>query len=201
MATVRDLYEILGVGRDASTEDIRTAYRRLAREFHPDVNDDPQAEQRFKEVAGAYEILSDADKRARYDAYGHGGPMEAPFGDITDLFEAFFGTGTFGRRRGGRRSRAQHGEDLFADLALGFKEAAFGARREVEIGRMETCDVCHGSGARPGTAPQRCHTCGGRSSSCPGQCWSGTAWPAPFWPRGCRESERLSYRNWRSRCC
>ena len=151
MATVRDLYEILGVGRDASTEDIRTAYRRLAREFHPDVNDDPQAEQRFKEVAGAYEILSDADKRARYDAYGHGGPMEAPFGDITDLFEAFFGTGTFGRRRGGRRSRSQPGEDLFAELSLGFKEAAFGARREVQVGRMETCEVCHGNGAQPGT--------------------------------------------------
>ena len=161
MATVRDLYEILGIGRDASTEDIRTAYRRLAREFHPDVNDDPEAEQRFKEVAGAYEILSDADKRARYDAYGHDGPMETSFGDITDLFEAFFGTGTFGRRRGGRRSRSQPGEDLFAELSLGFKEAAFGARREVQIGRMETCDVCQGSGARPGTAPQRCHTCGG----------------------------------------
>jgi molecular chaperone DnaJ len=161
MASVRDLYEILGVGRDASTEDIRTAYRRLAREFHPDVNDDPQAEQRFKEVAGAYEILADADKRARYDAYGHGGPVEAPFADITDLFEAFFGTGTFGRRRSGRRSRAQPGEDLFADLSLGFKEAAFGARREIQIGRMETCEVCQGSGAQPGTAPQRCHTCSG----------------------------------------
>src|SRR4029450_3596884 len=109
MDTVRDLYEILGSGRGASTEDIRTAYRRLAREFHPDVNDDPQAEQRFKEVAGAYEILSDAAKRARCHGSGHGGPMEAPFGDITDLFEAFFGTGTFGRRRGGRRSRAQPG--------------------------------------------------------------------------------------------
>ena len=161
MATVRDLYEILGVGRDASTEDIRTAYRRLAREFHPDVNADPEAEQRFKEVAGAYEILSDADKRARYDAFGDGGPMQMPFGDISDLFEAFFGAGTFGQRRGGRRSRSEHGEDLFADLALGFKEAAFGVRREVEIGRMEMCEVCRGSGAQPGTSPQRCHTCGG----------------------------------------
>ena len=161
MATVRDLYEILGVGRDASTEDIRTAYRRLAREFHPDVNADPEAEQRFKEVAGAYEILSDADKRARYDAFGEGGPMEMPFGNISDLFEAFFGTGTFGQRRSGRRSRSEHGEDLFADLALGFKEAAFGVRREVEIGRMEMCEVCGGSGSQPGTSPQRCHTCGG----------------------------------------
>jgi molecular chaperone DnaJ len=87
--------------------------------------------------------------------------MEAPFGDITDLFEAFFGTGTFGRRRGGRRSRSQPGEDLFAELSLGFKEAAFGARREVQIGRMETCEVCHGNGAQPGTTPQRCHTCNG----------------------------------------
>ena len=161
MATVRDLYEILGIGRDASIDDIRTAYRRLAREFHPDLNDDPEAEQRFKEVAGAYEILSDADKRARYDAYGHGGTMEAPFGDIADLFEAFFGTGTFGRRRGGRRSRSQPGEDLFAELSLGVKEAAFGARREMHIGRMETCEVCQGSGAQPGTTPQRCHTCSG----------------------------------------
>jgi molecular chaperone DnaJ len=161
MATVRDLYEILGVARDASTDDIKKAYRRLAREFHPDVNDDPEAEQRFKEVAGAYEILSDPDKRARYDAFGHGGPMGMPFGDISDLFEAFFGTGTFGRRRGGRRDRAQHGEDLFVDLALGFKEAAFGVHREVELDRMQTCDLCHGSGAEPGTSPQRCHTCSG----------------------------------------
>lgn len=161
MATVRDLYEILGVGRDASTEDIRTAYRRLAREFHPDVNADPEAEQRFKEVAGAYEILSDADKRARYDAFGDGGPMQMPFGNISDLFDAFFGAGTFGQRRSGRRSRSEHGEDLFADLALGFKEAAFGVRREVEIGRMEMCEVCRGSGSQPGTSPQRCHTCGG----------------------------------------
>ncbi len=144
-----------------STEDIKKAYRRLAREFHPDVNDDPEAEQRFKEVAGAYEILSDADKRARYDAYGHGGPVGMPFGDISDLFEAFFGTGTFGRRRSGPRTRAQHGEDVFADLALGFKEAAFGAHREIELGRMETCEACNGSGAEPGTSPQRCHTCGG----------------------------------------
>src|ERR671911_1559581 len=103
MAQIRDLYEILGVGRDASNDDIKKAYRRLAREFHPDVNADPEAEQRFKELAGAYEILADADKRARYDAFGEGGPMGMPFGDISDLFEAFFGTGTFGQRRSGRR--------------------------------------------------------------------------------------------------
>src|SRR5512145_1273894 len=101
MAGIRDLYEILGVTRDASGEDIKRAYRRLAREYHPDVNADPAAEERFKEVAAAYEILSDANKRAQYDAYGRGGPVEFPFGDMSDLFEAFFGTGTFGRRRSG----------------------------------------------------------------------------------------------------
>lgn len=161
MAAVRDLYEILGVPRDASAEEIKKAYRRLAREFHPDVNDSPEAEQRFKEVAGAYEILSDAGKRARYDAFGHGGQIGAPFADISDLFEAFFGPGTFGRRRAGPRSRTQHGEDLFADLELSFTEAAFGAHRDVEIGRMEVCERCDGRGSEPGTEPQRCRTCGG----------------------------------------
>lgn len=162
MATVRDLYEILGVTRDASTDDIRKAYRRLAREYHPDVNADPAAEGRFKEVAAAYEILSDRDKRARYDAYGSGGTMAPPFGDISDLFEAFFGTGTFGRRRsGGRRTRTAHGEDVFAEVTLEFREAAFGVHREVEVSRMQTCDLCGGSGAAPGTSPERCHTCGG----------------------------------------
>jgi molecular chaperone DnaJ len=161
VAAVRDLYDILGVDRGASAEEIKKAYRRLAREHHPDVNADPAAEERFKEVAGAYEILSDPDKRARYDAYGHGGAMEFPFTDIGDLFEAFFGTGTFGRRRGGRRTRTMHGEDLFAEVSLSFREAAFGAHREVEVGRMQTCDRCGGSGAEPGTEPSRCRTCSG----------------------------------------
>ena len=162
MAAVRDLYDILGVPRDASAEDIKKAYRRLAREHHPDVNADPQAEERFKEVAGAYEILSDPEKRARYDAYGQGGPMQFPFGDINDLFEAFFGTGTFGRsRRGGRRTRTMHGEDLFADVSLSFREAAFGVHREVQVGRMQTCDLCAGSGSQAGTEPERCRMCGG----------------------------------------
>jgi len=162
MATVRDLYEILGLPRDASSDDIRKAYRKLAREYHPDVNADPAAEERFKEVAAAYEILSDRDKRARYDAYGSSGGMDSPFGDISDLFEAFFGTGTFGRRRSGpRRTRTQHGEDVFAEVTLGFKEAAFGVHRDIEVGRMQACDPCGGSGAAPGTTPQRCHTCGG----------------------------------------
>ncbi|MGH2636005.1 MAG: DnaJ domain-containing protein, partial [Actinomycetota bacterium] len=163
MAGIRDLYEILGVGRDASGEELRKAYRRLAREYHPDVNPEPAAEERFKEVSAAYEILSDPQKRQQYDLYGQGrGAAESPFGDVADLFEAFFGQGTFGgRRTATRRTRTQHGEDVFAELRLTFREAVFGARREVGIARLEPCDRCSGSGAEPGTTAQRCHTCGG----------------------------------------
>src|SRR3989337_2472920 len=116
MATIRDLYEILGVPHDATNDDVRKAYRRLAREYHPDVNPDPAAEERFKEVSAAYEILSDPQKRQQYDLYGQGrGGVEFPFGDVADLFEAFFGQGSFGRRRTAtRRTRTQHGEDVFA---------------------------------------------------------------------------------------
>jgi len=162
LAAVRDLYDILGVARDASAEDVKKAYRRLAREHHPDVNADPEAEERFKEVAGAYEILSDPQKRARYDAYGQGGAVDFPFGDISDLFEAFFGAGTFGRtRRAGRRSRTMHGEDLFAEVSLSFREAAFGVHRDIDVGRMQACERCEGKGSEPGTEPARCRTCGG----------------------------------------
>ncbi len=162
MAAIRDLYEILGVGRGATIEEIRKAYRRLAREHHPDVNADPAAEERFKEVAAAYEILSDPDKRARYDAYGQAGSVEFPFGDVSDLFEAFFGSGTFGRRRSGpARSRTRHGEDLFAEVRLGFREAVFGAPTEVRVERLQTCERCGGVGSEPGTQPARCRTCNG----------------------------------------
>jgi molecular chaperone DnaJ len=164
MTQIRDLYEILGVGRDASSEDIKKAYRRLAREYHPDVNPDPAAEARFKEVSAAYEILSDPQKRQRYDVYGaQGGGVDFPFGDVADIFEAFFGAGTFGTRRGGatRRSRTQHGEDVFATVELGFREAVFGVRRDVPVARLEPCERCDGSGAEPGTEPQRCRTCNG----------------------------------------
>jgi molecular chaperone DnaJ len=164
MAVARDLYEVLGVPRSASDEDIRRAYRRLARELHPDVSADPETEERFKEVAGAYEILSDPDKRARYDAFGAAGPGGQPFADISDIFEMFFGQGGlggFGSRRRGPRTRARHGEDVGVIVRLSFEEAAFGVRRDVGLDRLETCERCLGNGAEPGTAPIACATCGG----------------------------------------
>ncbi len=164
MTTARDLYDVLGVGRDASDEDIKRAYRTLARELHPDVNGTDGAEERFKEVAGAYEILSDPEKRRRYDAFGTtGGPQGAPFTDIQDIFDLFFGQGGFSTssRRRGPRSRVQHGEDLGVHLTLGFSEAVFGVRKDLEIERLVACDRCMGNGAEPGTAPVACRTCGG----------------------------------------
>ena len=165
MAAVRDLYEVLGVERGASDDDIRKAYRRLARELHPDVNGEGDAEERFKEVAGAYEILSDPQKRQRYDSFGTaGGPQGAPFSDIQDIFDLFFGQGGgFGSttRRRGPRTRAQHGEDLGVRLTLGFREAVFGTREELAIDRLVECERCMGNGAEPGTAPVACRTCGG----------------------------------------
>jgi len=164
MAAVRDLYEVLGVTRDASDDDIKKAYRRLARELHPDVNGDAVAEERFKEVAGAYEILADPGKRRQYDAFGStGGPAGAGFNDIQDIFDMFFGQGGAGGagRRRGPGSRIQHGEDLGVRIMLGFRDAVFGARRDLEIERLVACERCGGNGAEPGTAPVSCGTCGG----------------------------------------
>jgi len=165
MAPVRDLYEVLGVSREASDEEIKKAYRRLAREHHPDVNGDPAAEERFKEVAGAYEILSDPEKRQRYDAFGQtGGPGGGPggFADIQDIFDMFFGGGFGGGGRRGRRpTRTRRGEDLSTLLTLSFTEAAFGVRQELQLQRLVVCGTCLGNGAQPGTAPVACRTCHG----------------------------------------
>jgi molecular chaperone DnaJ len=165
MPAARDLYEVLGVGRDASADEIKRAYRRLAREMHPDVNGSAEAESRFKEIAGAYEILSDPEKRGRYDAYGQaGGPGGAPFSDIQDIFDLFFGSGGFGgfgTRRRGPRSAVRRGEDLRAAVTLTLTEAAFGVQREIALERLVVCDRCLGNGAEPGTTPIACRTCGG----------------------------------------
>jgi len=159
----RDYYEILGVPKNASPDDLKAAFRRLARQHHPDVNKAPDAEDRFKEINEAYAVLSDQDKRAAYDRYGHAGVNGAggvspDFTniDFSDIFEEFFG--------GGKRSRnaPRRGADLNARVQLTFEEAIFGVEKEVEITRDETCATCRGSGAEPGTTPTRCTTCGGR---------------------------------------
>lgn len=168
MATKRDYYDVLGVSKSASLEEIKGAYRKLALKYHPDRNpEDADAETRFKEAAEAYEVLGDANKRTRYDRYGHAGLEGTGFHEFTninDVFEAFgdlFGFGSF--FGGGRRSRGPaRGEDLEADITLSLEEAARGADKKVKVRRKTICQECSGSGCRPGTSPAPCGMCGGR---------------------------------------
>ncbi len=174
MSTKRDYYEVLTVTRTASGDEISVAYRKLALEYHPDRNPgDDEAITSFKEAAEAYEVLSDADKRARYDRYGHQGVDGARgggahFTDVNDIFEAFgdiFGGGVFGDifgGGGGRQRRARRGADVRCDVTLTLAEAARGARKDVSFHRRELCQSCSGSGARKGTKPESCDYCGGR---------------------------------------
>jgi molecular chaperone DnaJ len=170
-----DFYEVLSVSRDASDQELKTAYRKLAMQYHPDRNpDDPSAEEKFKECSEAYQVLSDPEKRAAYDRYGHaafnGGGAGAggnPFGgaqDLGDIFGDLFGEMfNMGGGGGGRKaSRVQRGRDLRYDLTLEFEEAVFGKEKEITIRRMETCVDCKGSGASKGKAPVTCTQCGGR---------------------------------------
>lgn len=156
-----DYYEVLGVSRDASETEVKKAFRRLARELHPDVNDhDPEAEEKFKEAAAAYEVLSDAESRRTYDAYGHDGLRSggfepgAGFGSIDDIFQAFFGGGF-----GGRQAAA--GGDVMVAVEVELAEVATGARREVTYDVVGSCEHCHGNGAEPGTPITTCERCGG----------------------------------------
>jgi molecular chaperone DnaJ len=174
MASQRDYYEILGVPRTASADDLKSAFRKLAREFHPDVNKSPNAEEHFKEINEAYAVLSDAEKRPIYDRYGReglsgmGGVPDWSNMDFSDLFGdlfAGFGIGGFGTTNGGRRrsrNTPRRGADLSYRLQLEFEEAVFGAEKEIEITRDELCTTCRGSGAEPGTSPTRCNTCNGQ---------------------------------------
>ena len=163
MPTQRDYYEILGIARQATVDEIRGAYRRLAKQVHPDVNKEPAAEDRFKEISEAYAVLSDEQKRAAYDRYGHAGlsgmgmPDFSGFG-VEDIFESIFGG--FGARSGPRRS-PRRGADLRYDLSLSFEEAITGVDKEVQVTRHEVCPACRGTGAEPGTSPNRCATCNG----------------------------------------
>jgi molecular chaperone DnaJ len=165
MTSKRDYYDVLGVQKGASQDEIKKAFRRLARQYHPDVNKEPGAEALFKEIGEAYEVLSDPDKRAMYDRFGHsgptGGPGYDPFGGqdpFGSIFEAFFGGQAGGR---GPQRGPQRGADLGYTLQLSFEEAVFGAEKEIEFRRLETCGSCRGSGAEPGTDPVRCPKCGG----------------------------------------
>ena len=166
MAT--DYYELLGVGRDASSDDLKRAYRQLAREFHPDANpNDAQAEAKFKEISEAYAVLSDDEARARYDQFGHeglrsGGMGGDPFNfDLNDIFENFFGGNPFGGGRNRRPSGPPPGEDQEVMLDLAFHEAVFGVDKKVEIQTAVACDNCAGSGAAKGTTARSCTACGG----------------------------------------
>jgi molecular chaperone DnaJ len=165
MAQIPDLYAVLGVGPQASDDEIKRAYRKLARELHPDVNKDPDAERRFKEISAAYQTLSDPAKRRQYDLFGSGGigpaPDFFPFGDMGDIFDVFFGGGVGSRRGGRRRTRTRRGEDLFLQLTLSFEEAAFGVQKEVGVDSRVACGRCQGNGCEPGTHPSRCTRCGG----------------------------------------
>ncbi len=163
----RDYYDVLGVSRQASQDEIKRAFRRLARQYHPDVNKSPDAEAKFKEINEAYEVLSDPDKRAAYDRFGHAGPQAgfgdfggfgAGFGGFEDIFESFFGGGM---RTGAARRGPARGADLRYDLTIEFEEAVFGCEKEIIVPRHETCPHCQGSGAEPGTQPIRCPQCNG----------------------------------------
>lgn len=161
----KDYYDVLGISRNADTQEIKTAFRRLARQYHPDVSQEPGAEEKFKELNEAYEVLSDDDKRARYDRFGHAGvngatgggaPGFGGFEDIFDIFNSAFGEAVTGRRRS-----SATGGDRRVDVTIDFVEAVFGVEKEIEFHRLQTCGVCHGSGAADGSRPTACRTCHG----------------------------------------
>jgi molecular chaperone DnaJ len=165
----RDYYALLGVSRNATPEEIKRAYRKLARELHPDVNPDASAADRFKEISVAYEVLSDPEKRRIVDLGGDplsqgagtaGNPFSG-FGGFGDVFEAFFGGAGATTRGGRRRSRIRPGADALLQMSLTLEEAAFGVRRELNVETAILCETCRGSGCAPGTSPRTCATCGG----------------------------------------
>lgn len=166
MTTQRDYYEILGISRSATTDEIKSAFRSLARKYHPDVNKEPDAEEKFKEINEAYAVLSDPTKRQAYDQYGFagvnntGGVPDWTTMDFSDIFGEFFGFGSMGGRQ--RQNAARRGADLSYTVTLEFEEAVFGVDKEIEITRDEVCSTCKGKGAEPGTNVTRCATCGGR---------------------------------------
>lgn len=166
-----DYYEILGVSKDAGKDEIKGAFRKMARQYHPDVNKAPDAEEKFKELGKAYETLMDDEKRSLYDRYGEdglnnagfggGGPFAGGFGDLNDIFNSFFGGFGFSSQREVDPNAPQEGDDLRVDIELEFEEAVFGIEKEVKIDHLETCETCKGTGSEPGSQPVKCPTCGG----------------------------------------
>lgn len=165
----RDYYEVLGIEKSASKDEIKKAYRKLSKKYHPDLNKEPGAEEKFKEIAEAYEVLSDDQKRARYDQFGHQDPNQGfggfggfsgseGFGGFEDIFSSFFGGGGRTRRD---PNAPRKGDDLQYRMTISFEEAVFGKEKEIEIPREETCDSCHGTGAKPGTSKETCSHCNG----------------------------------------
>src|SRR3954470_9558147 len=168
----RDYYEVLGVERSVTAEEVKRAYRKLAVQFHPDKNpNDPQAEEKFKELGEAYDVLMDADKRAAYDRFGHaafsqGTSFRGGFHDPFDIFREVFSGGGGGIFEtffgGGAPTEDGRGSDLRYDMQIALEEAAFGAEKEIEVRKLDTCAKCGGSGAEPGSRTINCPTCGGR---------------------------------------
>lgn len=158
-----DHYDVLGVSREATDDEIKKAYRKLARKLHPDVNSTPEAAEQFKSVTHAYEVLSDTEQRRRYDMGGDEGMggFGGGFGGFGDVFEAFFGAAGGGSRAGRPRSRREKGEDALVRLSLELGDVVFGTHREVEIDTAVLCETCQGSCCQPGTQPERCDVCGG----------------------------------------
>ena len=186
MANKRDYYEVLGVNKNVTDDDLKKAYRKLAKKYHPDANPDnkAEAEEKFKEVSEAYEVLSDSQKRRMYDQFGHDGPQAAggpgggyysysssgfdgfgDFGDLGDIFSSFFGGGAgFGGRTSSRQrtNGPKKGRDLQYNLDITFEESFLGTKKEISINRNEECKTCHGTKAKPGTNVVTCKTCGGK---------------------------------------
>lgn len=176
MAVKRDYYEVLGVNKGTSEDDIKKAYRKLAKQYHPDMNQgNKDAEAKFKEVNEAYEVLSDKEKKAKYDQFGHAGVdpngfggagggfggFEGGFGDFGDIFDMFFGGSGFGGSSSRRKAGPQKGADLKYELEIDFVEAAFGVKKDIQVTRNETCTDCHGTGAKTGSGVENCKACGG----------------------------------------
>ena len=166
-----DYYEILGIEKNASKDEIKSAFRKKARQYHPDVNKAPDAEEKFKELGRAYETLMDDNKRAAYDRYGEdglrdagfgtSGPFDGGFGDLNEIFESFFGGGFGFSSRAANPNAPQSGSDLRLNLEIEFEEAVFGVKKEVKILHLETCDECGGTGAEKGSSLETCPQCGG----------------------------------------